>query len=293
VRRLLPPISSVEHWVRFIADCRATSLLDSAKLFTNKGIFVARHALRRFETFRHKPLSDWLDSPFHLRGLVTWSPVSETWYVLEDVGTPGAMAMSRVEPEEWMMESLLPEMTVIDVGAHQGRYAIQFSRRVGEKGIVLAVEPDDRNLALLTRNLELNGIHNVQSIRGACWSRREPLQFSHGNTLDLSRVTQSPAAKEGDLIGLPLDDLVAEFALRRVDLVKIDVEGAELEVLEGARRVLSEFRPSLFVECHRILSDVVGWLQAHGYAVHREKQDPDHGEGFGWVLAAPDDCVEN
>jgi FkbM family methyltransferase len=292
VKRLLPPISSVGHWVRFITDCRATSFADSAKLFTNKSIFVTRHALRRFEIFRPDPLSDWLDSPFHLRGLVTWSPASETWYVLEDAGTPGAMTRSRVEPEEWMMEALLPEMTVIDVGAHQGRYAIQFSRRVGEKGVVLAVEPDDRNLALLTRNLELNGIHNVLSIRGACWSHREPLQFSQGSTLDLSRVTQSPA-KKGDLIGLPLDDLVAEVALRRVDLVKIDVEGAELEVLEGARRVLSEFRPSLFVECHRILSDVVGWLQTHGYVVHREKQDPDHGEGFGWVLAAPDDCVKN
>ena len=288
--RLLPPISSIAHWVHFIADCRAASLADSAKMFTNKTIFATRHALRRFETSRPASASDWLDSPFHLRGLVTWSPVSETWYVLEDAGTPGAMARSRVEPEEWMMEALLPEMTVIDVGAHQGRYAIQFSRRVGEKGLVLAVEPEDRNLVLLNRNLELNEIHNVLSIRGACWSRREPLQFSHGNTLDLSRVTQS-AAKNGDLVGLPLDDLVTEAALRRVDLVKIDVEGAELDVLEGAQRVLREFRPRLFVECHRILSDVVGWLDEHGYAVHREMQDPDHGEGFGWILAVPDDDV--
>ena len=288
MRRFLPPISSIAQWMRFIADCRATSLVDSAKIFSNKSIFVTRHALRRFETFRPDPASGWLDSPFHLRGLVTWSPVSETWYVLEDAGTPGAMAMSRLEPEEWMMEALLPEMTVIDVGAHQGRYAIQFSRRVGEKGLVLAVEPEERNLTLLNRNLELNEIHNVQVICGACWSRREPLQFSHGNTLDLSRVTQS-AAKNGDLIGLPLDDLVAEVALRRVDLVKIDVEGAELEVLEGAQRVLRDFQPSLFVECHRILSDVIGWLHEHRYVVHREKQDPDHGEGFGWVLAVPDD----
>ena len=290
MRRLLPPIGSIAQWMRFIADCRATSLVDSAKIFSNKSIFVTRHALRRFETFRPDPASSWLDSPFHLRGLVTWSPVSETWYVLEDAGTPGAMARSRLEPEEWMMEALLPEMTVIDVGAHQGRYAIQFSRRVGEKGLVLAVEPEDRNLTLLNRNLELNEIHNVLAICGACWSCREPLQFSHGNTLDLSRVTQS-ASKNGDLIGLPLDDLVAEVALRRVDLVKIDVEGAELEVLEGAQRVLREFQPSLFVECHRILSDVIGWLHEHGYAVHREKQDPDHGEGFGWVSAVPENRI--
>jgi len=288
VSRLLPPISSIAYWLRFIADCRASSLTDSAKVLTNRSVFATRHALRRFEIFRSEASSGWLDSPFRLRGLVKWSPASGAWYVLEDYSTAPAMAKSREEPEEWLMDAVSGGMTVIDVGAHQGRYAIQFSRHVGETGLVVAVEPEPRNLELLTRNLELNGIHNVRAIRAACWSSRESLQLSRHSTLDLCRVSKSPD-RNGDLIGLPLDDLVEELALSRVDQLKIDVEGAELEVLEGGRKMLREFRPRLFVECHRTLSQLFNWLQRQSYRVLRQKNDPHHGEGFGWILALPDE----
>jgi FkbM family methyltransferase len=288
VSRLLPPISSIAYWLRIIADCRASSLVDSAKVLTNRSVFATRLALRRFGILRLGTSSGWLDSPFRLRGLVKWSPASSAWYVLEDYGTDAAMARSREEPEEWLMEALSGGMTVIDVGAHQGRYVIQFSRHVGETGLVVAVEPEPRNLELLTRNLKLNGINNVRLIRAACWSCRESLQLLHSSTLDLSQVSKSPE-KNGDLIGLPLDHLVGELGLRRVDQVKIDVEGAELEVLEGGREMLREFRPRLFVECHRTLSRVFDWLQRHCYKVLRQKNHPHHGEGFGWILALPDE----
>jgi len=288
VSRLLPRISSIAYWLRSIADCRASSLVDSAKVFTNRSVFATRLALRRFGILRLGASSGWLDSPFRLRGLVKWSPASSAWYVLEDYGTDAAMTRSRKEPEEWLTRALSAGMTVIDVGAHQGRYAIQFSRHVGETGLVVAVEPEPRNLELLSRNLELNGIHNVRAIRAACWSCRDSLQFSRGNTLDVSRVSKS-TEKNGDLIGLPLDDLVEELALRRVDQLKIDVEGAELEVLEGGRKVLREFRPRLFVECHRTLSQVCCWLEQQSYNVVRQKNDPHHGDGFSWILAHPDE----
>lgn len=286
--RLLPPISSIAYWLRIIADCRASSLVDSAKVLTNRSVFATRLALRRFGILRLGASSGWLDSPFRLRGLVKWSPASSAWYVLEDYGTDGAMTRSREEPEEWLMEALSGGMTVIDVGAHQGRYAIQFSRHVGKAGLVVAVEPEPRNLELLSRNLELNEIHNVRAIRAACWSCRESLQLLRSTTLDLSRVSKS-SKENGDLIGLPLDDLVEELALRRVDQVKIDVEGAELEVLEGGQNMLREFRPRLFVECHRTLSQVFNWLQRQSYKVLLQRNDPHHGEGFGWILALPDE----
>jgi FkbM family methyltransferase len=285
VKRILPPISSIAYWIRFVADCRALSLGGSAKILTNKGIFAIRHALRRFATARSGPLSGWLNAPFHLRGLVTWSPASKAWYVLEDEGTSVAMTKSREEPEEWMLDVLLPGMTVIDVGAHQGRYAIQLSRHVGQTGLVVAVEPDPRNLALLNRNIELNGIQNVRSILAACWSGREPLQFLRGKTLDVSRVCQS-SSENMELIGLPLDDLVDELALRRLDQVKIDVEGAELAVLDGGAETIRKFKPFLFVEFHQSLPILTDWLVAHGYQIAHHAKD-SFAEDYGWIWAVP------
>jgi hypothetical protein len=86
-----------------------------------------------------------------------------------------------------------------------------------------------------------------------------------------------------------LDDLVGKLALGRVDQVKIDVEGAELDVLEGSRKTLTQFRPHLFVECHGTFSDVVAWFERQGYSMRRHQKDPHHGEGFEWILAVPND----
>jgi FkbM family methyltransferase len=286
MRRVLPPVSSVRHWLDFVLDCRAMSLADSARVFTNKGVFATRHFLHRMDPPERRPHTTWIDEPFNLKGVVAWSSVSKMWYVLEDEGTPGAMAKGREEPEEWMTGALSKGMTVIDVGAHQGRYSIEFSRRVGESGRVVAVEPSPRNLQLLTRNLSLNEIRNVHAVRAACWSRRMPLQLEESQTLDLGRVSASQK-EDGSLIGFPLDDLVDDLGLRRVDQIKIDVEGAEIEVLAGSERTLRGLRPRVFVECHGIRSQVADWLVQRGYRVEREKEDPYHGAGFGWLLGVP------
>lgn len=290
MKHLFPRRGSSRVWLRFIFDCRASSLIGSAKVLTNKTVYVIRHTLCRFDVLRMDAKKDWLNFPFAMRGSVKWSPELKAWYVLEDAGTPGAMSKNREEPEAWILDCVSQGMTVIDIGAHHGRYVIDFSRRVGEIGFVVAVEPVTRNLEVLAQNIKLNAIHNVRVIRGACWSCREPLRLVRGNTLDVAQVLGG--APEGEaLVGLPLDDLVEELALKRVDHVKIDVEGAELDVLEGSRKTLAQFRPRLFVECHRTLTDVAAWLKGQGYAVRRYQNDPHHGEGFGWVWALPDEIV--
>jgi FkbM family methyltransferase len=288
VRSWLPRNGSVAHWMRFVIDCRMRSSLDSARVLVNKSMFMARRTLGRLDVLRLDETDGWLDRPFSLRGRIAWSPASRAWYVLEDEGAPLAMAEIRDEPAEWMLDTLESGMTVIDIGAHQGRYAIRFSQKVGATGLVVAVEPNARNQAVLAQNLELNGIRNVKTIQAACWSRRETLEFQPGITLDLSRVGESRGRKH-DTIGLPLDELAG--SLQRVDLLKIDVEGAELEVLEGGKSMLGKFRPPVFLEFHGTLPGAIEWFRDHGYRVQRKQDDP-WTERFGWVWAVPADDGE-
>jgi FkbM family methyltransferase len=287
VRPWLPNNGSVAHWTRFVLDCRMHSFLDSARVLVNKSMFIARRTLGRLDVLPWDQTDGWLDSPFSLRGRIAWSPASRTWYVLEDEGAPLAMAEIRDEPAEWMLDTLASGMTVIDIGAHQGRYAIRFSQKVGATGLVVAVEPSARNQAVLAQNLELNGIRNVKSVQAACWSRRDALEFQPGITLDLFRVGESRGRKQ-DTIGLPLDELAESLSLQRVDLLKIDVEGAELEVLEGGKAMLGKFRPRVFLEFHGTLTGSIEWLRDHGYRVQRKQDDP-WTERFGWIWAVPAD----
>ncbi len=135
-----------------------------------------------------------------------------------------------IEPEEGFV--------VVDVGAHIGSYTLLTSRKIGA-GRIFAVEPDPWNYTLLTLNIALNHLRNVIPIRTA-------LSYFEGSVkLYLSPVSRenSTVVSEGvDSIEVPvttLDHLMARIATK-VDLIKIDVEGAEREVLEGAESILKQ-----------------------------------------------------
>lgn len=136
----------------------------------------------------------------------------------------------------------------VDIGANIGRYTLLAAREVGNTGAVLAVEAHPRNYGLLTRNVELNKLTNVISLNAAAWKVNGEL------TLHTAGVSVSHSIKVNHRLGeirvraKKMDDAILEARLPRVDLVKIDVEGAEIEVLEGMQQTLEKYRPKLIVE---------------------------------------------
>lgn len=134
---------------------------------------------------------------------------------------------------------------VVDVGAHLGGYTIRAAKKVGRSGRVVAVEPNPDSARILELVLGINGLDNVVVVRSAAWNAGTTLEFtvtpaaSSGShvrgmlpphaTEDLQWITV-PAKK--------LDDLLLSLEIDRVDWLKIDVEGAEIEVLEGALETL-------------------------------------------------------
>lgn len=155
------------------------------------------------------------------------------------------------------LEALVrPGDHVIDVGAHIGLMAVPLGRRVGADGSVLALEPSPLTADCLRRTLRLNGLSDrVQVVEKAASGVTGPVVFHVGHNTSLnSLLDDDPAARAVELDGVRLDDLVPPGT--RVDVVKIDVEGAELQVLAGMGRVIAD-NPDLVVVVEFAMSHLV------------------------------------
>ena len=142
--------------------------------------------------------------------------------------------------------------TVYDVGANIGYVSLSLAKRVGAKGRVVAFEPVPRNVDLLRRNIQDNGLTNIQLLEVAASDRggetviRIAESFS---TASLIWHQDNPSALEVVIKTVAIDDLVEAGELSEPTFVKIDVEGAEGKVLRGMHRTLANAAPVVFVEC--------------------------------------------
>ena len=150
------------------------------------------------------------------------------------------------------IQTVQPGWTVLDIGAHTGYYALLTSTLVGPQGRVIACEPSPRNLAYLRRHMGLNGCLNVDirevAVAGACGTATfDNTQSSF--TGHLAGNSINPNGSAGVTVQtITLDSLLDEGI--RPNLIKMDIEGAEGEALQGGRRLLAQCRPVLFLATH-------------------------------------------
>jgi len=134
--------------------------------------------------------------------------------------------------------AIRPGATVVDVGANVGYMTLLSARAAGRRGQVLAVEPEQANLALLRANVWLNGTWNVKVLPVAAWSRREllPLRFNADNRGDHQVGVAGGGGSARLVPAVPLDELLGEMV---VDVVKIDTQGSDHEALAGLSATLA------------------------------------------------------
>jgi FkbM family methyltransferase len=135
------------------------------------------------------------------------------------------------------LEAIRPGATVVDVGAHVGYYTCLAARATGRTGAVHAIEPATENLTVIRHNVARNGFDNVHIHGVAAAAASGERTFVLTNASDSHGFYDHPLAHTVDRVVVqtqPVDDLVAGPA----DVIKIDAEGAELEVLEGLRGLL-------------------------------------------------------
>lgn len=158
--------------------------------------------------------------------------------------------------------------TVYDIGANVGLYTLLASQRVGAAGCVYAFEPVERNLAYLKRHVRLNEAENCRILEVAVGDVEGKTRFAQS----LQSHSMGRLSSDGDLeVGcVTLDGCVyGPAGLRPPDVLKIDVEGAEREVLRGVSRTIAEFHPTVFLEVHGTEQhhDCRDFLRSAGYDV--------------------------
>ena len=186
----------------------------------------------------------------------------------------------------------------VDVGAHIGKYTIIASKRVGANGKVIAIEADPGNFDLLNRNIQLNNLSNVIALNYAVYSKEETIKLylpsaGRGGGDESSSYTEyntimSDRAARGDekfvkVKANTLDYLLQSNMMKQeeVNWIKIDVEGAEYEVLKGAKGILSKSKDiTLLMEIHNLSAGnslykpVCEFLSPYNFKIEFEKAYP-------------------
>ena len=142
--------------------------------------------------------------------------------------------------------------TVYDIGANVGYVSLSLAKRVGPGGRVIAFEPVPRNIEAFRRNIDINGITNVQLFETAASDRTGDAVIRIAENLSTASLVwhrNNPAAVELRIRTVSIDELLEARQIGYPKFVKIDVEGAEAAALQGMCRTVATARPVLIIEC--------------------------------------------
>ncbi len=166
------------------------------------------------------------------------------------------------------MGMVTKDSVVCDVGANIGNHTVCFGKVMGAAR-VLAFEPQDHCHATLTTNIALNGLEG-RAVAHNCMigAKTGAGQMARFNARNLGG-TAFAASEGGEVAMFALDDVIEKADLDRLDLIKMDVEGMQLAVLQGARGILQSRRPALWVELlarDNSYAAAADYLAGFGYA---------------------------
>ena len=201
--------------------------------------------------------------------------------------------------EDGIIEHFTPKQgdIVVDIGAHIGRYTIIASKRVGTNGKVVAIEANPGNFEMLNRNIKLNKLANVIPLNYAVYSKETKIKLylpgeESGYTI-YNTIMSNRARNEEKFVEVnanTLDYLLQSKGIKeeQVNWIKIDVEGAEFEVLKGATNVLSKSKDiSLLIEVHgpHNYRPIVEFLNLYNFKIEFEKS---HESGDKHIIVRKD-----
>ena len=204
------------------------------------------------------------------------SAYGEGLYFWLDKYTDNGFVLGFYEEEltELLSQNVKRDTVFYDLGAHWGYFSILASKFVGIKGKVYAFEPMPQNFQRLEQNIRINNVKNIATLNLAVSDENRTIKFS--NSSDTFANTYINAGSEDfiEVKSISLDQFVLEKSVSPPHFIKIDVEGAEIDVLKGAERLIREHRPVIHLSTHDIHLKGVDekcklWMQNAGYGMEK------------------------
>ena len=157
-----------------------------------------------------------------------------------------------------------PHQVVYDIGANVGFYSLLAAHLTGPEGKVYAFEPLNRNVEFIRRHADLNQFSNIEVFAAAVSDHGGEAYFDEGVSIATGHLSETGQVK---VPLVRLDDLLAAGVIKPPDIMKVDVEGAEHAVFQGAQQLVTTHRPTIFLDTHgRDVHDLtLKFLEGHGY----------------------------
>jgi FkbM family methyltransferase len=286
-----PIIKSIEKaWEKAYKQAREPKMRDKAREFArgyDVDTVVTQHWKPALEMLEQYAGAEPVRLPGRNHGTIPL-PTAEAdglRWIQRGRNTDDWIAVSHEESLAPVLAGLLPDGGVyVDVGAHVGRWAL---RLAGKASQVIAVEANPATIAVLRAHIALNDVKNVDVVEMAAWDSRTRLSLADPNGKVTGGSTRVGVGDDVD--AAPLDDVLADVD---PDLIKLDVEGADLHALRGMQETLARARPVLFIEDHSIygyyhLDDLKALLDELGYDNEEFMAPLPGGRRAPYIIARP------
>jgi FkbM family methyltransferase len=190
--------------------------------------------------------------------------------------------------EEFKTEGLLkcvqPGDVVYDIGGHVGYYSVLSSVLAGPTGRVFVFEPRPLNIAFIKHHIRINGIENITLLETAVSDRAGEAAFEDRTGSGTGHLSEEGRLKVSTLV---IDEFVDGESHPYPDFLKMDIEGGEIDALNGARRTIEKSRPNLLLATHggATHSFVLDYLKQYDYTY--EVLNPEAVKGDTEIVAFP------
>lgn len=156
---------------------------------------------------------------------------------------------------------------VLDAGANCGHLSILFSKLTGKRGTVYAFEPDTYNVERIDRNIGLNNDlpGNIKIENLLLWDENKWIDFYEAGTVGSSAIWIPDSDKCVKKEAVRIDDWVTNNNIKKLDFIKMDIEGAEIEALAGCEETIRNLKPNFAIASYHIVDGAATYIKVEAF----------------------------